>query len=113
MLLSFILEIRPVFPTNLPHLLGNSAQQVVQRHCSQIAAFPGSDRNFLLFLLAVAYNQHIRYLLELCVTDLQVHPFAPAVHFNPQAPCLQTGLDRVRIFLVPVGDGNNHRLHRG
>ncbi len=60
----------------------------------------------------VAHDQHVRDLLHLGVAYLGVHALAAHVYLAANARGLEFGQHLLGVLVVPVGDGNDHGLHR-
>jgi hypothetical protein len=86
--------------------------ELVQSFSSQVLAASQPDRDPVACKLLIAYNQHIRYLLELCLSDFQVHPVGADIHMGTKPVGLELRGYLMGVVQMAFGYGDHHRLNR-
>ena len=79
-------------------------EECVELHGAEVALFSVADGNNAGFNIFVAYNDHIRHLFQLCLTDLVADLFTSVVHLGAQTGSIELLFDLINIVEVSVGD---------
>src|SRR5690606_12966252 len=87
-------------------------QERIDWHSAEILARAQSHRHRVRLSFALADDQHVRHLLELCVADLRLHAIAGAVHLDADVSVLEAPCDVFRKVELLVRDRDDLRLYR-
>src|SRR3954468_17497369 len=86
--------------------------ELFERHRTDVAFGSFTDGDLSFFHLAVARDEHERYLLHLCVAYLRADFLAAQIRLDAQAGSAKLFCHRLRVIIDAIRNRQDDRLHR-
>src|SRR6185312_4600317 len=106
----------PLSPLQFPTFRLNNVRDTLyecrERCCSKVLVGAQADGYGVCLGFFVANHKHVRNLLELRIAHFGVHTLAACIYLGPHSHCFERLQHLISIFLVPIGNRNDHGLHR-